>query len=607
MKKKALEKLADTLTDVTVKDAAGEMIASTRRNAASTIERSDRYANIENCIVPFVNDSNYSNSSASIKDAIILCQKAWYGIPIFRSTIELMVEFSINNIHLRGKNKKAKDFFKAYFNKININKLQDKFFREYYRSGNVFILRQDGDLTKQDVSNIVRVFGEENNTSTEGFKLPVQYIILNPAELEYNTAATFYSGQYFRKLTDYQIEALKNPKTKEDKELFDGLPDDVKNSIKNNRGGSVLVPIDSDKVYSVFYQKQDYEPFSVPMGYAVLSDINWKEEMKQMDMALSRTTQGSICLVTTGAEKDKGGINYQNIAALQEIFSNKSIGRTLVADYTTKVEFVIPQIADILDPRKYEIVDRDIALGLNNILIGDEKFANQSIKTQVFVEKLRQARKSFLNEFLYPEIKRISDALNFKSYIEPYFEDFDLKDEVEFARIYTRLAEIGVLTPSEAIQAINTGVLPEEEDSFESQQKYKTLRDKGLYMPPTPKQEGIDGGSGGRPSGTKRKQSTKKIKPMASDLVKDIISLKAEVQNAVQKLDERIDINATEVQKNIGEVVDNIICGAEKNNWFSCINQVLENKLNVLDEIKEIAETENISLSAAAVQYHINK
>ena len=58
---------------------------------------------------------------------------------------------------------------------------------------------------------------------------------------------------------------------------------------------------------------------------------------------------------------------------MQSLFTNESVGRVLIADYTTKAEFVVPRIADLLTPQKYEIFDRDIRLGLNNILFGEAK------------------------------------------------------------------------------------------------------------------------------------------------------------------------------------------------------------------------------------------
>ena len=101
-------------------------------------------------------------------------------------------------------------------------------------------------------------------------------------------------------------------------------------------------------------------------------------------MALARTIQQVVLLITTGAEPDKGGIVPKRIEELKAIFANESIGRVLIADYTTKAEFVIPQIADILDPAKYTIVNEDIRIGLHNILVGNEKFANQSSKINLF-------------------------------------------------------------------------------------------------------------------------------------------------------------------------------------------------------------------------------
>ena len=63
-------------------------------------------------------------------------------------------------------------------------------------------------------------------------------------------------------------------------------------------------------------------------------------------------------------------IQIENLEAMQKLFENESIGRVLIADYTTKAEFVIPDIASLLDPKKYEVIDRDINIGLNNILVG---------------------------------------------------------------------------------------------------------------------------------------------------------------------------------------------------------------------------------------------
>ena len=482
---------------------------SSRRNISSTTERSDKYKNIEDGLSPFAE----SGSTISVKEAVSLCQKAYYNFPIFRNTIELMVEFSVNNIYFRGGNAKSRKFFESWFKKINGKDFADKFFREYYRSGNAFIHKYNVKMSDSDISEINKTYGTSIASKT---LIPIKYVILNPTDIEYAGSVSFSFGNYVKTLNDYELSLLKNPRTKEDKEYLESLDPEVQKQIKSG-SNSVSIPLNPEEIYAIFYKKQDYEPFSVPMGYGVLSDISFKEELKKMDIALARVIQQVILLVTTGNEPDKGGINHKNIEAFRAIFENQSVGRVLVADYTTKAEFVIPQIADILDPKKYEIVNQDIQVGLHNILTSSDKFANESLKIQLFVEKLKQARQTFIDLFLMPEIKIMSDSLGFKNYPTPYFEEYDLKDEVEFARIYSRLAELGILTPEETIRAIETGVLPDQEASEESQRKFKGYRDEELYMPMAAlaKEEKIDQ-SAGRPTGTGTPQSTKKISPIGA-------------------------------------------------------------------------------------------
>ena len=225
---------------------------------------------------------------------------------------------------------------------------------------------------------------------------------------------SFSQGKYFKVLTSYELDRLKNPQTEEDHQVLKSLPVEAKQNLKDRNLTALSLPLSSEKVNAVFYKKQDYVPFAVPMGYPVLDDINWKAEMKKMDMAIARTMQQAILLVTMGAKPEEGGINQKNLEAMQKIFDNESVGRVLIADYTTKAEFVTPRIADLLDSGKYEVVNEDIRHGLNNILIGNEKFANQSIKVKVFIERLKQARETLLNEFLLPEMRRITKVLGFR-------------------------------------------------------------------------------------------------------------------------------------------------------------------------------------------------
>lgn len=576
-----------------------------RRNLAGNITRTERYKNIDDGLIPFKYSTGIKGSSnINIRDAVILCQKCYYNFAIFRNTIDLMTEFSSSNIYFQGGSQKSRDFFSALFKKINISDLQDKFFREYYRSGNVFLYRFDTKIKDADISKITQTFGL---TSKASVSLPARYIILNPADVQIGGSINFSVGRYYKILSDYELERLKNPKTDEDKEVFNSLPKETQNLIMQKGIGILSIPLERDKIAAAFYKKQDYEPFAVPMGFPVLEDINWKAEMKKMDMAITRTMQQAVLLITMGDTPNNGGINQKNLEAMRSLFENQSIGRVLIADYTTKAQFVIPEIGNLIGPEKYEVVDRDIQIGLNNILIGSEKFANTSIKVQVFMERLKQARQTFITEFLVPEIRRISKDLGFKNYPEPVFEDIDLKDDVQYSRIFNRLMELGILTPEEGLKAIETGRLPTNEESLESQQKYKDLRDQGFYQPLIG--GGAQAGGAGRPSGsTGIPQSTKNIKPIgqgqqskASIEEKYSVLKIKEYLSKAQKLEEEVGTKLREMhnikkmsnqQKEIAEQISHIIIANENpENWNDKISDYISNPVDSNEEaVKEVQE-----------------
>jgi len=587
-----------------------------RRNAASTIERTDRFRNIDEGMVPFnyATGYNYNKSNIDVRDTVILCQKAYYNFGLFRNTIDLLSELSCGNLHLKGGNKSARDFFQALFNKINITALQDKFFREYYRSGNVFIYRYDTTIKEEDISKISQVFGSQALAAK--ISLPSRYIIINPADVQVNGNLSFNRGQYYKVLTDYELEQVRNPRTEEDKEILNSLDPLVKEQILKGKSTAVLLHLDTKKFYAVFYKKQDYEPFAVPMGFPVLEDISAKIEMRRMDMALTRTIQQVVLLITMGTEPDKGGVNQENLKTMQNLFTNQSIGRVLIADYTTKAEFVIPQIADILDPRKYEVIDRDINIGLNNILVGNEKFANTTTKVSLLGQKLIQARQAFITDFLLPEIKRISKEIGFKVFPTPFFEDMDLKTDQNLNRIYTRLIELGVLTPEEGLKAIETGVLPSPEESLQSQNSFIDLKDKGLYQP-------LIGGpkiDAGRPAGsTGVKQTTKNVKPVGTsskanysvtklkDIVEATNKLGVEVENILKKKHKLKKLN--DKQKEVAlDITKIIVANEEKNNWISKISEYIDSPVDknekTVEEIHGIACEHQVDSYMASLLYH---
>tara|TARA_R100000808_G_C2152597_1_gene162161 strand:- start:821 stop:2752 length:1932 start_codon:yes stop_codon:yes gene_type:complete len=601
--KRKTKESSEEYSPLMVSNASATNVSSptrSRRNRSSTIQRTDKYKNIEDGIVPYKYAPGVNNkSNMEIKDAVVLCQKAYYNFSSFRNVIDLMTEFSVSDIYFKGGNKKARNFFEALFKKINIWQLQDKFFREYYRSGNVFMFRFDANLTKEDAKKITQIYADSYLQEDE-ITLPVKYIVLNPADIQIAGSAAFHSGVYYKVLTDYELARLKDPKTREDQELLQSLSPENKEILKKRGSSAVLLELDVDKVCAIFYKKQDYEPFAVPLGFPVLEDLNWKAELKKMDMAVSRTMQQAILLVTMGNEPDKHGINQKNIKLMQDLFANESVGRVLIADYTTKAQFVIPQVADLLDPKKYEVVDKDIQLGLNNILVGGEKFANQNAKADLFIARLTQGRQAFLNDFLIPEMKRIAKQMNLKNYPIPYFDRISLKDDSNMLRIYNRLIELGVLTAEEGLEAIDSGRLPDKESSLKSQKEFTKLKEDGLYEPLIG--GGMKNDEPGRPEGTTQDQSNKspvgegeqsKAQFSLTKVVENVRiadGLFSKVEAALRKYHKKSRLN--KAQKEVAaQITQLIIANEDSENWEESIETYIKSPIDKnLDRIHEIQD-----------------
>ena len=594
----------------------GKSDTRTRKNAAASATKAGKYVNIHKGLLPY----NYSSEGIHIREAIELCQKAYCNISIFRNAIDIMAEFANAEILLEGGSEVAKNFIYKWFDKINLWFLKDQFFREYYRSGNVFLYTLEGKIDLNDLRKSYR-------TEILGLKgkIPLRYIILNPYDIVRRHSSSFSDSLYEKILSQYEIERLKTPKNDLDKQILESLTPEAQKKINDKaflRDG-VKIALDPKYLRYCFYKKQDYEPFAIPFGFPVLDDINFKLELKKIDQAITRTIENVILLITMGAEPDKGGINPANMIAMQKLFQNESIGRVLVSDYTTKAQFVIPEINKVLGAEKYAIVNQDIREGLQNIVVGQEKFSNTAVKAEIFLERLKESRNAFLKQFLQPEIDQICKDLGMKSIPKAKFEEVNVKDETQLQRVTTRLMEIGILTPQQGVDVMKTGIFPDSGDISPAQEKFVEEREMGYYNPLVGGVPMIEGEgesqtpkSAGRPTGTSGipKESTSKELYGREDIQSVVYATEefGEKAKKILKSHRKIKRFNKDHQKLLSELCSKVVVSYEKDRWESEVEALIKNpelilNLNTISGIENICNEHQIEEYPAALLYHSKK
>jgi hypothetical protein len=579
---------------------SGTMTRTRRgKTLLTSVPLTDKYTFINELPLPFIRFSYGANNYISIRETLQLIEKAYFGFALFRNVVETFVELSNTDIYLKGGNKESRTFISKWLERVGIWNVADQWYRDYFWKANVFPYRRDANFSDADIKQLQMIYGSKAKIS--GLKqIPIDYTFLAPEDLVTQVGWN-YGGQFYKVMSPAEIQRVANPKTDEDKQFAEQFTPEERKMAQ--QGSLQYQAIDPERLYYSTYKRQSYYPFGVPFGFSVLADINFKLLLNKLDEEIAKTLDLALLHIAVGDEKT-GIINNNNISTLQQMFGNPKLQRVLVTDYTVKLEWKIPQIDTLLGPTKHEEINRRLKEGLFSAIFGEaEKFASLSVKGKVLVEKLEEARRGFLNDFLQPEIKRVSQIMGFKNFPRAYAKDISLEDEVTLRRIYGRLAEIGFLTPQETFQAIQEGILPLPEESLENQEEFKAQKAKGLWVPAAnppsqfvksaPKPPMI-GGVTGRPAGTGTPQTTKKTKPIGSKgsfsmakILEKVVAL-GELEKLVYPQVCKIAAlqETDETGKRLAKTISlSLAVNRDIKEWNSSIEEFIRNpKLNEIDE-----------------------
>ncbi len=278
--------------------------------------------------------------------------------------------------------------------------------------------------------------------------------------------------------------------------------------------------------------KADYEDWATPQIYPAHKEVAFKRLMRQAEISAAESLKHSITLIKLGNVKEGFIPTEEQIERVAAALAGGSQVHHLVWDDLIEGQVLQPDIGKIMDPKKYEQVDKDIyaALGVSqSVMSGNGSFANSFMSIKLLLEKLETIRCK-LENWLRVEIKKIADAMKFRRLPIIKWGLMNLRDENTERKLWLDLYDRGIVSDESMLERFGTdfdieterqkyekGIKEElnkgirkDDDTFRSpvmvsQGPFK----RGVLEPPKPKPAGV----GGRPvkTGTpqKKKRTTK--------------------------------------------------------------------------------------------------
>lgn len=481
-------------------NCAGGGSTSFRNNIAYRGQDLDKYGALTNYII-------------SAQEAIQLSKVVYYRFGLVRNALDTMAEFTVRDVKFHSEKKTSKDILTGWADGIDLKSFLEQVALEYYRSGNCYIYRFESTLKKMPFNISSADLNPNSNT-----KIPVRYTLLDPGVVDVTgngiTGVPIYNIIIPASEIQQTIQHFK-----QDPRAIGQLPAEFREAINGYMGkgkvktGNLIIKLDPANLIVINRKKQPYEMYATPFLSGAFEDLEFRQELRNMDKAVSRVVARILIHVKVGNDKFVASPSALN--AIQSKLANPSTSTYLITDGTVEINQYFPDIGAMLDPKKYEPVTLDIAtaLGISPAVYGNatSNFSNNSLSIKVLVERIEDGKNKILRQFLIPEVLRVAKAFKLKNpnEIQPDIIGVDLSNEIEMKKLYTRLYEVGVLSPQSILQAFKDDTLPTYDEELKFQSETVKTRDEGFFEPVL--NRGGDSPNSGRPSGVQNPEQTKQI------------------------------------------------------------------------------------------------
>jgi hypothetical protein len=291
--------------------------------------------------------------------------------------------------------------------------------------------------------------------------------------------------------------------------IINALPIDI---VEQARRGAVKVWLSPNVCNMTFGDKAPYERYPTPLLKRAFSFLDNKQELVAMDRATARAVKERILLVKLGND-EYPVFDDKKLAQVQGMFNTPSKNMVLVWNHCIELEWIQPDLSNLLDEKKYEVCDNQtrIAFGINNVLIGsgDASGTVNVLNFEGVKEIVDEAQGKFL-EFFLGEVDMLRAALSISKTVNAAFDKLNLQDAVKYWAVLAQAVMNGLVDQQTALETLGFHF----PTIVARMKKMKTFKNQGLFMPmpsannlgpsgsPLPAKGGTPaaGGKGGKPA-----------------------------------------------------------------------------------------------------------
>lgn len=338
---------------------------------------------------------------------------------------------------LQGSNKKTRDFFEEYYEKIRLREKLDGIALEYWKYGQVYVYVMDGNIITLPVHKC-----KIGNVTLSGKPI-----------VEYDCMSTL--NEWKQKGYSVQENWIKDNKLET---FFKGYPKEVQEAMNK---GTQYAQLNPDNTFPFQASKESWQRYAVPFIAACLSALAKKALISQYETAILNLGIRSFVHVKYGDTTKGQDIlpGEAELSVVRNIFSKAMGGFPLaVTNHLAEADILQPKLDDLFQWDKYREVNNDIlsAGGISGIIVNGvaedgSTFASAQVSMETACARINAMRDEFcemmnrINERLLEEVKEFH-KYNVKEAPKFTFMPLDMQSQKALRETCTELWTKGLVS-----------------------------------------------------------------------------------------------------------------------------------------------------------------